>query len=96
MVEAGRARGLEISGTASQVTPDQLDSADLVLAVDHRSELFLRSLTARTRIELLGSYDASSPIAEIPDPYGADAAVYAATLERIISAAEGFVASLSD
>ncbi|MDH3248480.1 MAG: low molecular weight phosphotyrosine protein phosphatase [Acidimicrobiia bacterium] len=96
MVDAGRARGLEISGTASQVTPDQLDSADLVLAVDHRSELFLRSLTALTPIELLGSYDASSPIAEIPDPYGADEAVYAATLERIISAAEAFVASLGD
>lgn len=94
MVEAGRQRGIEISGTASQVTAPQLESADLVVALDHQTALFLQSLTT-TQIELLGSYDPTAPGPAIPDPFGADDAVYAATLDRIINAAEGLVASLS-
>jgi protein-tyrosine-phosphatase len=96
MVEAGREHGIEISGSASQVTPEQLASADLILAMDRRTELFLRTLTTTTPIELLGSYDSSAPTAEILDPYGGDDAVYAATLERIITAADALVASITD
>lgn len=95
MVEAGRQRGIEISGTASQVTATQLEAADLVLAMDHQTALFLQSLTT-TPIELLGGYDRSAPSPEIPDPFGAHGAIYAATLDRIITAADALVASLSD
>ena len=96
MVEAGRRRGLEISGKASQVTHTQVESVDLILAMDRQTELFLRTLTATTPIELLSSYDASAPSAEIRDPYGGDDEAYADTLERIVTAAEALVASLSD
>ncbi len=95
MVTAGRARGIEITGAASQVTTAELQSADLVLAMDRQTELFLQTLTTTTPIELLGSYDSSAPAPEISDPYGADDAVYAATLERIITAADALVASLT-
>lgn len=88
MVAAGRARGIDISGTARQVTVADLGMADVVLAMDHMTKLFLETLTSTTTIELFGSD-------EIRDPYGGDDAVYAATLDRIISAADAIVASLS-
>lgn len=96
MVSAGRARGLDITGTARQVTPIDLASVDLVLAMDRQTVMFLGTLGGTTPIELFASYDPSAPDPEIADPYGADDAVYAATLERIISAAESLVASLGD
>lgn len=95
MVEAGRRRGLEIAGRASQVTAAQLESADLVLAMDPQNELFLRSLSTATPVVLLGSYDTSED-AEIRDPYGAGEEIYLATLDRIIAAAEAMVGSLTD
>ncbi len=96
MVEVGRERGIEISGVASQVTQAQLESADLILAMDGQTELFLRTLTSTAPVQLLGSYDSSAPTAEILDPYGGDDARYAATLERIITASDALVASISD
>ncbi len=96
MVAAGRARGLEITGSAAQVTKTQVASADLILAMDRQTELFLRTLGGTAPIELFAGYDSSSSDDEIADPYGADDASYAATLDRIISAAEGVVESLSD
>lgn len=96
MVEAGHARDLEISGTATQITPTLIDSVDLIVAMDHQTEMFLRTLPSTAPIELLGSYDSSSTRPEIADPYGGDAATYAATLDRIIAASEALVSSLSD
>ncbi len=97
MVLAGRARDLEISGFAKPVTPDRLESADLILAMDHMTELFLRSLprSSTAPIELLGSYDSPGPDAEIADPFGESDEAYATTLDRIISAASALVASLT-
>lgn len=96
MVEAARARGLEISTTARQVTARDLESADLVLALDTQTELFLRSLTTAAPIRLLGSYDAAAAIDEIADPFGRDSTVYADTLDRIIAASDALVTSLID
>lgn len=96
MVEAGRARGLEISGTAKQVAPADLESADLILTMDRQTELFLSTLGAVAPVELLASFDVAAANAEIADPYGGDAAAYAETLDRIISASEALVASLTD
>ena len=97
MVLAGRARGLEISGRATQLTPDRIESADLIIAMDHFSEFFVRSLprVSAAPIELLGSYD-SEPGDDIADPFGRSDEIYAATLDRIIAAAEALVSSLSD
>lgn len=89
MVTAGHARGIDISGTARQVTLDDLEMADAVLAMDHMTKLFLESLGSTASIELFGSE-------EVRDPYGGDDAVYAATLDRIIAAADTVVATLSD
>ena len=96
MVEAGRARGLEISGTAKQVAPADLESADFVLAMDRQTELFLGTLGKVAPVKLLASFDAAAANAEIADPYGGDADAYAETLDRIISASEALVASLTD
>jgi protein-tyrosine phosphatase len=96
MVRAGKARGLEISGSSTQVTPADVESAHLILALDHATELFLSTLSPRAApIELLGSYDASGPAAQIPDPFDESDDVYAETLDRIISASEALVAQLS-
>ena len=96
MVAAGTARGLEITGSAAQVTKTQVASADLILAMDRQTEFFLRTLGGTAPIELFAGYDSSSSDDEIADPYGADNAAYAATLDRIISAADALVASLTD
>ena len=84
------------AGLEVEVATAELQSADLVLAMDRQTELFLLSLSASTQVQLLGSYDDSAHGAEIPDPYGADDEVYRATLDRIITAAEALVASLAD
>lgn len=96
MVEAARARGILISGTASQVTAEEVEAADLILAMDRQIALFLQALAPTSRVELLGIHGRSGTTHEIPDPYGGDEAAYEATLDRIIDAADAFVASLSD
>ena len=74
--------GLELRGTAAQVTADALARADLVLAMDRSNLADLQRLAATagvtTRIELFRTFDPEpGPVLgveadEVPDPYEGD------------------------
>jgi protein-tyrosine phosphatase len=67
------ARGFELRGRARQVTPDDLETFDYVLAMDRENlrdlEHLARSGKATARIELLRAYDPTPDAEDVPDPY---------------------------
>ena len=70
----GQARGIPLSGTAQQFTPDHFGRYDHVIAMDrsNRDDLvrMARTPEERGKVRLLRSFDASAPPdADVPDPY---------------------------
>ncbi|HJQ43979.1 MAG TPA: low molecular weight protein-tyrosine-phosphatase [Jatrophihabitantaceae bacterium] len=62
---AARARGVELSGSARQVTPADFDEYDLIVALDERNLRDLRRIAppgAEHKLRLLDTED-------VPDPY---------------------------
>lgn len=98
MVDAARARGLDLFGSSRQITPMDLEGVDLVLAADQATRFFVETLlgSGAMPVELLGSYDQTTSIDDIPDPNGGDEAMYSEVLDRIIASAEGVVRRISD
>jgi protein-tyrosine phosphatase len=83
MIAAAAARGYDLTGHRGvHLSPDLLAWADVVLAMDHANLAALREvaghLTARKLALYLGEGD-------VPDPFGQDAAAFAACV-RIIEA----------
>ncbi len=82
---AARTRGIALDGSARQVSRDDLDDFDLVIAMDRSNERELRQLARseeeRAKIRLLREFDPASgargpggsaeEAADVPDPYGA-------------------------
>lgn len=72
MCAAGEAVGLTLEGTAHQVTADDLDRYDLVLAMDARNladvRRMARSDAVRQRIRLFRDFDPDGG-GDVPDPY---------------------------
>lgn len=71
---AGMRRGYELSGKARQLTVQDFDRFDYILAMDHDNLKALRKLSpneeAKEKICLLRSFDATAEVgAEVPDPY---------------------------
>lgn len=97
-VAAGAVHGLDIQGRARKVNSADFDRFDVILAMD-RSNLrdlmaMTPSLEARAKIRLFRTYDGSSELDEIPDPYGGPEEGYDDTIRQVMAAAEGFVDSL--
>ncbi len=72
MTAAGRRRGLPMTGIARQVTRDDLDTFDLILAMDndnHQALLKLSSEHNRHKIRRLCTYCVRHNDTEVPDPY---------------------------
>lgn len=75
-VAAGARRGLAVGGTARQVSVDDFDRFDLVLACDADNARHLRGLARtgadRAKVRLLREFDPASaggPDLDVPDPY---------------------------
>ena len=71
MVEAGRRRGLEITGRARKFGPSDFDRFDVILVMD-RSNLRdvleqAPSLEARAKVRLFRTYDPASEEDEVPE-----------------------------
>ena len=67
-------RGVELSGRARSVTPEDFLEFDYLLAMDHRQVSDLQELAPepaeRAKVHLLRKFDPSAaPDAEVPDPY---------------------------
>ncbi len=74
MVRVAARHGLNYSGRARQVTPQDLQEFDLVVAMDRDNKAVLYSLAQtpqqQAKIHLLRDFDPyGKPNAEVPDPY---------------------------
>lgn len=78
MRQEGQRRGILVNGSARQVTAQDLQDFDLVLAMDQANLDYLRELATkhpgRARIEAFCDYLTTFDDREVPDPYygGAD------------------------
>ncbi len=85
---------------ARQLRAEELDSYDLVLAMDQANLRALRRMAVGLpdvgeRIRLLRDFDPAAPDgAEVPDPWGAGAAEFAEVFDMVLAAARGLVAGL--
>lgn len=71
-ISVAAANGVELPGTARQVTANDLIGSGLVVAMDRdnrRSLERLRPEASETRIVLMRDYDLEAPGADVPDPY---------------------------
>lgn len=74
MAEAAAEDGLHLDGTAHQVTPEDIEAADLVLVMDRSNLAHCERLAAQvgagTPIRLFREFDpAASGGPDVPDPY---------------------------
>lgn len=98
---AARERGIPLSGSARQVSAEDLREFDLVLAMDasNRSDL-LRLAAApeeRSKIRLLREFDPASARTgelEVPDPYYGGAAGFGEVLDLVYAACAGLLAEI--
>jgi protein-tyrosine phosphatase len=95
-LEVLRAHGHRPQHVAAQITPDELASTDLVLALDRANERDLRSLARsdgeRSRIRLLLSFDpAAGDELEVPDPWGKPLAAFEQVYALVTAATDGLV-----
>jgi protein-tyrosine phosphatase len=99
-IRAGAAVGLEVAGMARQVTLNDFDSFDLIVAMDHDNLEDLRRLApseaARQKIHLFRDFDIESVGEEVPDPYYGTEVDYRNMIEVILPAARGLVRHLEE
>jgi protein-tyrosine phosphatase len=97
---AAAGRGIELTGAARQVTPDDFEEFDLILAMDRSNHSDLLALApddaARERVRLLREYDPDAVAAgelEVPDPYYGGADGFEDVLDLVTRACEGLLAA---
>jgi protein-tyrosine phosphatase len=69
---AAAGRGITLEGQARQITPQDFEDFDLILAMDASNLEDLRALApegTEDRIRLLRSYDPTATELDVPDPY---------------------------
>ena len=91
MVAAGRRAGLEITGTARQVTPADFDTFDLIVAMDRRNLadlLEMRPPGSRAEVRLFGREP-------IPDPYHRPDAAFDEVVSMVREAAASLAGELN-
>jgi protein-tyrosine phosphatase len=97
-VAAARGRGIELDGTARQVTAADFDHFDLILAMDRDNERVLLALApdeaARAKVRLLREFDPASVAAgelDVPDPYYGGPRGFERVLDIVAAACRGLV-----
>jgi protein-tyrosine phosphatase len=98
---AAKARGIVLEGAARQVTVDDFEDYDLLLAADAENVAALRRLApdaeATDKIVLLRRYDPEAVAAgdlDVPDPYYGGPSGFEDVLDLVESACEGLLLSL--
>ncbi len=98
---AARARGITLGGSAQQVTADDFDEYDLLVAMDRENERDLLALApdaeARAKVRLLRSFDPEAVAAselDVPDPYYGGAHGFEHVLDVVERAARGLLDEL--
>jgi protein-tyrosine phosphatase len=96
---AAHSRGIVLDGVARQVTPEDFDRFDLIVAMDSSNVSSLERIApdepAREKIHLLREYDPGSAGArdlDVPDPYYDGARGFETVLDQVEAACEGLLA----
>jgi len=90
-IEALASRGFDGSAQrARQFDAEWFDKLDLVVALDRGQERILKSWAqtdeARSKVQLLLSFDKDAHVIDVPDPYYSDAAMFDQVLTMILRA----------
>lgn len=98
---AASGRGVDLSGRARQVRPEDFESFDLILAMDRENERALQDLAGdeqeRAKVRLLREFDPASVEAgdlEVPDPYYGAKGGFEEVLDLVEAACEGLLAEI--
>ncbi|MEC9367855.1 MAG: low molecular weight protein-tyrosine-phosphatase [Pseudomonadota bacterium] len=95
---AARARGVDISGQrARQVSVDDFDSFDIILAMDSANMAHLRALVPHGshKVRLFLEFAPESGESDVPDPYSGGADGFERALDLIEAASRGLCAELN-
>jgi protein-tyrosine phosphatase len=98
--QAARSRGITLEGSARQVTVEDFDRYDLLLAMDRENLSGLRALApdaeAMGKVRLLRSYDPANDGADVdvPDPYYGGANGFEVVLDQVEAACRGLLDDL--
>jgi protein-tyrosine phosphatase len=102
-VAAARARGIALGGFARQVSKDDFEDFDVVLAMDRSNLRELRQLApseaGRAKVRLLREFDPASAAGgdvEVPDPYYGAPGGFDEVLDLVQAACRGLLAWISD
>ena len=98
---AARARGVTLEGGARQLTVDDFEAFDLLLAMDRDNLAGIRALApdedAAAKARLLREYDptsAGAPDLDVPDPYYGGPQGFETVLDQVEAACRGLLAEL--
>jgi protein-tyrosine phosphatase len=97
---AARKRGIALDGTAREVTPEDFDDFDLLIAMDRSNLRTLRQLApsedARSKVRLLREFDPASTGTDldVPDPYYGAGGGFEEVLDLVQAASEGLLAQI--
>ncbi len=69
MTQAGRRRGLPMTGSARKVLPSDFEQFDLILAMDKDNMQELKWMNPDGNCELFCDYCSKHDVEEVPDPY---------------------------
>lgn len=92
--------GLTLDGTARQVTAEDFERFDLLLAMDHSNYEQLCALApdddARAKVRFFRDFEESADDREVPDPYFGGRAGFDRVVEISRASAQGLVAAIRD
>jgi protein-tyrosine phosphatase len=93
-------RGIDISGLqARQVTADDFERFDLILAMDAENLRELQAMqprNSRAAVKLFLEYAPDLGLRDVPDPYYRDAAAFEGVLDLTAAASRGLLAALQE
>ncbi len=96
--EAARSRGITLEGEGRQISPEDFDRADLLLAMDRENLVNVLALApddeARAKVKLLREFDpeaVASGNLDVPDPYYGGADGFENVLDLIERACRGLI-----
>jgi protein-tyrosine phosphatase len=99
--QAARARGITVDGAARQITVDDFEDFDLLLAMDRENLRGIRAIApspeAAAKARLLREFDpaaAGAPDLDVPDPYYGGPKGFETVLDQVEAACRGLFAEL--
>ena len=94
MLAVARAHGVRLDSLARQVTPEDLDEFDLIVAMDRENRRSLHSRPVAAEVVLMRDYDPDAESPDVPDPYYGDAEGFGEVYRIVKRSCEGMLDAL--